>query len=144
MAWPDDPYRTGQQLFRRPGPRLAAFTAELAGPAEGGRRVALAAAVIYLPLHRTQALTVTGQTLTFGFRAAGIGDPAELPALAAMADLDLMQARRHARVLAGYRLAGELAALGSAGDGRTLRGLAAVQRDWAVRGEAPGPAAMFA
>ena len=25
MAWPDDPYRTGQQLYRRPAPRLAAF-----------------------------------------------------------------------------------------------------------------------
>ena len=44
---------------------------------------------------------MTGQTLAFGFRAASADDPAELPAVAAVADLDLMQARRHAAVLAG-------------------------------------------
>ncbi len=26
LVWPGDPYRTGQQLFRRPQPRLAAFS----------------------------------------------------------------------------------------------------------------------
>ncbi len=29
---------------------------------------------MYLPLHRTQTLTVTEQTLTFGFRAASADD----------------------------------------------------------------------
>jgi hypothetical protein len=52
-------------------------------------------------LHRTRAVSVTEQTLTFGFRAASTGDPAGMPALAAVADLDLLQARRHAAVLAG-------------------------------------------
>ena len=62
-------------------------------------------AIVYLPLHRTRPVTVTGQTLAFGFRAVSASDPAELPAVAAVADLDLMQARRHAAVLAGYHLA---------------------------------------
>ena len=68
LAWPDDPYRTGQQLYRRPAPRLAAFTtwpAVTSGPA-----VPATTAVVYLPLHRTRPVTVTAQTLTFGFRAA--------------------------------------------------------------------------
>ena len=141
MTWPDDPYRTGQQLYRRPDPRLAAFTAERT--AMGDRLVPSAVAIVYLPLHRTQAMSVTEQTLTFGFRAASTGDPADLPALAAVADLDLMQGRRHAAVLAGHLLADDLAALQQPGDAAALRGLAAVEREWAARGKVAGRAATF-
>jgi hypothetical protein len=69
-------------------------------------------AIVYLPLHRSQAMSVTEQTLTFGFRAATTNHPADLPALAAVAGLDLMQARRHAAVLARHLLAADLAASG--------------------------------
>lgn len=109
MAWPADPYRTGQQLFRRPAPRLAAFAT---GPAVGGSRyVPAVVATVYLPLHRTRAVAVTEQTLAFGFRAASIDDEAAAPALAAVADLDLLQPRRHAAILAGRLLDRELAGL---------------------------------
>jgi hypothetical protein len=141
MTWPDDPYRTGQQLYRRPVPRLAAFTAERA--AAGGRPAAAAVAIVYLPLHRTQAVSVTEQTLTFGFRAASIDNAQEAHTLAAVADLDLMQTRRHAAVLAGHRLAGDLAALRQADDAAALRGVAAVEHEWAARGKATGRAATF-
>jgi hypothetical protein len=141
LTWPDDPYRTGQQLYRRPVPRLAAFAT---GPAAGcGRLAPAAVAIVYLPLHRTRTVTVTEQTLTFGFRAASAEDPADMPALAAIADLDLMQARRHAAVLAGHLLTGDLAALRQADDPGALRGLAAVEREWAARGQATGKAATF-
>jgi hypothetical protein len=140
MTWPDDPYRTGQQLYRRPVSRLAAFAAQRAG---AGELAVAAAAIVYLPLHRTQAVRVTEQTLTFGFRATSADDPADMPALAAVADLDLMQARRHAAVLAGHLLVGDLAALRYAGDVAALRGLAAVEREWAARGKAAGRAATF-
>jgi hypothetical protein len=140
MTWPDDPYRTGQQLYRRPVPRLAAFTAERTA---AGGRPASAVAVVYLPLQRTQAISETEPTLTFGFRAAGIDDAAEAPGLAAVADLDLMQARRHAAVLAGHLLVGDLAALRRAGGAAALRGLAAVEHEWAARGKATGRAATF-
>ena len=141
MAWPDDPYRTGQQLYRRPVPRLAAFTAAQA--AAGGRPAPAAVAIVYLPLHRTRTVTVTEQTLTFGFRAATSDDPADVPALAAIADLDLMQARRHAAVLTGHLLADDLAALRQAGDAGALRGVVAVEREWAARGPATGKATTF-
>ena len=141
MTWPDDPYRTGQQLYRRPVPRLAAFTAGRA--AAGGRPAAAAVAIVYLPLHRTQAVSVTEQTLTFGFRAASTDNAQEAPALATVADLDLMQARRHAAVLAGYQLTGDLAALRQASDAAALRGAAAVEHEWAARGKATGRAATF-
>jgi hypothetical protein len=141
LAWPDDPYRTGQQLYRRPAPRLAAFAT---WPAfAGGQPAAVTAAIVYLPLHRTRPVTVTGQTLAFGFRASAASDTTEMPGVAAVADLDLMQARCHAAVLAGYLLADDLAALQGA-DGMTVRrGLAAVTGDWARRGRAAGRAAML-
>jgi hypothetical protein len=140
LAWADDPYRTGQQLHPWPSPRLAAFTSVRA--TIGAELAPAAVALVYLPLHRTRTLTVTGQMLTFGFHAAGTDDTGQVPGLAAIADLGLMQARRHARILAGYLLAADLAALRRAG-GAALRGLAAVEHDWAGRSAAPGRAAMF-
>jgi hypothetical protein len=141
LAWPDDPYRTGQQLYRRPPPRLAAFTTWLA--LVGGQPVSATAATVYLPLHRTRPVTVTGQTLTFGFRAASASDTAEVPGVAAVANLDLMQARRHAAILAGYHLAEDLAALRQAHGMTVRRGLAAVAGDWAGRSPAADRAALF-
>ncbi len=70
LTWPDDPYRTGQQLYRRPVPRLAGFTRRVSGCP-----VPAAAAIVYLPLHRTQMVNVTEQTLAFGFRAASCRRP---------------------------------------------------------------------
>jgi hypothetical protein len=141
LTWPDDPYRTGQQLYRRPAPRLAAFTT---WPSlTSGQPLPVTVATVYLPLHRTRPVSVTGQTLTFGFRAASATDPLEVPGMAAVADLDLMQARRHAAILAGYHLAEDLAALRQA-DGMTVRrGLGAVASDWADRSPAAGWAAKF-
>src|SRR6266851_2414030 len=130
LVWPDDPYRTGQQLYRRPAPRLAAFTISQAA---ASRLVPTAAAIVYLPLHRTQVLGVTGETLAFGFHAASISREAGVPALAQVADLDLMQARRHAAILAGHMLAGDLASLRALAPDAVLRGVTAVERDWADR-----------
>ncbi len=130
MAWPDDPYRTGQQLYRRPGPRLAAFTVESCQAR--GSVMTTAAAIVYLPLHRTRPVTVTGPALMFGFRAASITGRAEAGALAGLADLDLSQARRHAAILTGCALSRALAELQLLA-GITLRGLSAVQQEWAGR-----------
>lgn len=141
MAWPDDPYRTGQQLYPRPAPRLACFAT---GPRPArSDQAARSAAIVYLPLHRTRPLTVTRQTLMFGFRAASITGQAEAGALAALADLDLLQARRHAAILTGCMLGGELTGLQMAA-GVTLRGLAAVQAEWSSRHTSTrGKAGMF-
>ena len=141
MAWPDDPYRTGQQLYPRPAPRLASF-ATGTPPVHDGQ-AARSAAIVYLPLHRTRTLTATRQTLTFGFRAASITGQAEADDLAALADLDLIQARRHAAILTGCMLDGELADLQIAA-GVTRRGMAAVQAEWVSRHTSVrGKAGMF-
>jgi hypothetical protein len=141
MTWPDDPYRTGQQLYRRPAPRLAAFTTWPA--VTSGQPARVTVAIVYLPLHRTTTVTVTRQALTFGFRAASTSGTAGMPGVAEMADLDLLQARRHAAILAGYLLAGDVAALQHAHDTGACRGLAAVRGDWAGRRPAAGRAALF-
>lgn len=141
LTWPDDPYRTGQQLYRKPAPRLAAVTT---WPAmTGGQAVPMTVAIVYLPLHRTRPVTVTGHTLAFGFRAAHASDPGEVPAVAAVADLDLMQARRHAAILTGYHLAQDLAALQQSDGVTACRGLGAVASDWGDRAPATGRAALF-
>ena len=141
MAWPDNPYRIGQQLYPRPTPQLAAFTVE--SSRARGSLITTSAAIVYLPLHRTRPVTVTGQTLTFGFRAASITGEAEAGALAGIADLDLSQARRHAAILTGAMLSRALAELQLLA-GITLHGLSAVQQEWASR-HAPARwrAAMF-
>jgi len=133
LAWPEDPYRTGQQLFRKPGPMLAAFTLAPALPAWARREALVSAAVAYLPLHRSRTVTITGPELAFGFRVVSTADRVALPELARTADLDLARAGRHAAVLAGLRLAGDLDRLRSLAGGQALRGTTAVLRDWAGR-----------
>jgi hypothetical protein len=142
LVWPDDPYRTGQQLYRRPAPRLAAFTV---GRAAGGSRLpATSAAIVYLPLHRTKTLAVTQQTVAFGFDAARIAGASKAPALARAAGLVLLQARRHAAVLAGHLLGDDLAALRTLAGDLVPRGIAAVEQEWADRrADAAGRAAML-
>jgi hypothetical protein len=133
MTRPGDPYRTGELLYRRPPPLLAAFAA---GGAlrSGGRLLPASCVMVYLPLHRTRPVTVAGQTVAFGCRATGITMVNETAALAAVADLDLMQARRHAAILAAHAPRASLAALRSAAAG-PARGLSAAGRAWAGRHE---------
>jgi hypothetical protein len=141
MTWPDDPYRTGQQLYRRPAPRLVAFTTW--PTLTGGEPALVTAAIVYLPLHRTRAVTVTGQTLAFGFRASAPSDMSEMRQVAAVADLDLMQARRHAAMLAGYVLLDDLAALRQADGVLVRRGLATMMDEWPSNGPAAGRTTMI-
>ena len=141
VAWPDDPYRTGQQLYPRPAPRLAAFAAEssripgspddyvdsdrvpAAAPHPGGDR------------HRADP--------DVRFRAASITGVAEAGVLAAVADMDLMQTRRHATILTGCMLSRALGDLQRLA-GTTLRGLSAVEEEWPGRHKpVRGRAVMF-
>lgn len=122
MAWPEDPYGTGQ-LWRREPPLLAAFS--VLWPATGAT-VPAAYAVAYLRLHRTQPVDLS-EGVSFGFRAVVAATGGEVPELVRLIDLDALRARRLAKVVAGCCLAGDLRRVGgcAAGDvGRGLRGLA--------------------
>jgi len=142
LAWPDDPYRASQQLYARPSPMLAAFA--VMPPGQCAVTAPAAVAVAYLPLHCTRAITVTEDTLAFGFRAASAADGGCIPRPAGVADLDLMQARRHARFLVGHALGDSLRALREAAPGLVARGLDAVESCWADRqARARGTATMI-
>jgi hypothetical protein len=57
LARPGDPYRTGQRLYRKPAPLLAAITARQSTGT--GDFPCAVFAVVYLPLHRTRAVTIS-------------------------------------------------------------------------------------
>ena len=121
---------------------LAAF-ATLPSP-RGPAPAPAAAATAYLVLHRTRVLEITQATLAFGFRAASAPNSQDLPQLVRVADLDLLQARRHAAVLVGHDLFPELRALRTAAPGLVTRGLAAVESGWSTRHARPrGMAALI-
>jgi len=140
MAWPEDPYGTGQ-LWRREPHLLAGLAVCWTG--EAGQAVPVCYAVAYLRLHRTRPVDLTSG-VSFGFRTvvAAAGD--EVRDLVRMFDLDVLRARRLAKVVAGCSLARDLHAFDAlaVGDvGRGIRGLAAV---WgADDGDNPGLARVF-
>lgn len=123
MAWPDDPYGTGQ-LWRKEPWLLAGFA--ICFLADRGT-YPVSYAVAYLRLHRTQAMDLTSD-VSFGFRTVTIDTNAELGHLLHLFDLDAMRARRLAKIVAGWRLADDLAVMhahaGQAG-ARGMQGLAA-------------------
>lgn len=144
LAWPADPFRTGQQLFRKPGPMLTAFTLTPDPGHEAGRMSMVVAAMVYLPLHRTRTVMITSREMPAGFRAVSASDRSESAALARIADLDLARAVRHGSVLAGHLLAADLARLQELAGGDVLRGVTSTARGWTDRSaSAPGRAVMI-
>ncbi|WP_433227553.1 hypothetical protein [Actinomadura formosensis] len=111
LAWPEDPYGTGQ-LWRAEPHLLAGLATCCAGVrrGDGQQPVPVAHAVVYLPLHRTRPIDADGG-VEFGFRAVAAPEPAGLPELLRLADLDVLRARRLAKVVTGYALADDLRAL---------------------------------
>src|ERR1700722_3631789 len=142
MAWPDDPYGTGQQLYRRPSPQLAAFT--LLTVSHDSDSTSSAFAVVYLPLYRRGKVAVTEGTLTFGFCVFSVTDTTEMPDLAAAASLSLMHSWHHAAIFTGLAMDDDIAILRSSAVGQALRGLKAVQQAWVDRSRpTPGTADVF-
>lgn len=126
MAWPDDPYGTGQ-LWRKEPRLLAGFAISFLPRAQ--REWPVSYAVAYLRLRRTQAIDLTSG-VSFGFRAVTIESDADLGMFLEVFDLDAMRARRLAKVVAGWRLAEDLALL-SAHSGRAVhRGIQSLAESW--------------
>src|ERR1700679_3913037 len=97
MAWPDDPYGTGQ-LWRKEPWLLAGFAIRFLH--QDQRAYPVSYAVAYLRLCRTHAIDLTSG-VSFGFRAITINTKAELGHLLHLFDLDAMRARRLAKIVAG-------------------------------------------
>ncbi|ABW12051.1 hypothetical protein Franean1_2621 [Parafrankia sp. EAN1pec] len=123
LNWTDTPFGGARRPFANWTSLLAAFTID----ATDGSPTA---AAVYLPLPRARSLTVTDTTVRFGFYAVAAEEPTETAAVAASVDALLVQARRQAVILAGHRLADELAALTATGAGQPSRGITAVRAAW--------------
>ncbi|KLL10578.1 MULTISPECIES: hypothetical protein [Protofrankia] len=125
LGWADTPFGASRRPFPERMPLLAAVAV-----AGGADDPPMAVGAVYLRLPRACPLLVSDAALRFGFHALAVDDPAEIPAVVAMVDGLLVQARRRAVILAGHRLADDLARLAAAADGRPLRGITAVAAAW--------------
>lgn len=141
MAWPDDPYGTGQ-LWRQEPPLLAGFAVLWAGDSEEAAPVSYA--VAYLRLHRTQAVDLT-QGVTFGFRATAAVSSDQREELVSLFDLDALRARRLAKIVAGCFLARDLCGMGALAVGETGRGIRGLAAAWGCSegSSSPGLARTF-
>jgi hypothetical protein len=113
MAWPDDPYGTGQ-LWRKEPQLLVGLSVCWTGAPQ--RAAPASYAVVYIRLHQTRPPDLAG-SIAFGFRAAAAMAAGQVPELVRMLDLDILRARRLAKIVAGYPLARDLRALGNWADG---------------------------
>jgi hypothetical protein len=130
MAWPDDPYGTGQ-LWRKEPWLLAAFA--VGCPAHEQHALPACYAVAYLRLHRTQAIDLT-PGVSFGFRAVTTGTDAERGQMLGLFDLDALRGRRLAKIVAGWCLADALAVVqAQPRSGEAGRGVHGLADSWASR-----------
>ena len=82
LARPTDPFRTGQQMFSKPGPMLTAFTLTTdLTTGDAGRVSIVVASMVYLGLHRTRTVMVDSHAVPAGFHAVSASDHRELRAL---------------------------------------------------------------
>lgn len=124
MAWPEDPYGTGQ-LWRQQPQLLAAWSVCWCGSPDGA--VPASYAIVYLRLHRTRRADFT-PGVRFGFRALAATTDGQARGMGPAIDLDLLRARRLAKIVAGCSLEHDLqamAALAVSGAGRGIHGLQA-------------------
>lgn len=126
MAWPDDPYGTGQ-LWRKEPRLLTSFAIRFLNQDQQAYPVSYA--VVYLRLHRTQAIDLTSGA-SFGFRTITIDSKAELDHLIQLFDLDTMRARRLAKVVVGWRLADGLAVMHAHAGQEVGRGIQGLAESW--------------
>ena len=132
LQWPETPFGAEQRPFGQHADTLTACVTEWTGEPDAGP-LPIAAAMVYLRVRRHGSARLVGDdTLSIGFRAAVIEDTAEIPALFALTDRALTRARRHAVILAGYRLDADLLRM-SALSAVPLRGAAGVLSAWANR-----------
>ncbi|WP_261562653.1 MULTISPECIES: hypothetical protein [Frankia] len=124
LDWADTPFGAARRPFAERTPLLAAFSV-----VHTDRFSPAAAGAVYLRLPRGRLLMVADTTLRFGFHAVAAQDAADVPAIVALVDGLLVQARRQAAVLAGHRFAGELSLL-TAAIGRPVRGITSVAAAW--------------
>jgi hypothetical protein len=132
LQWPEAPFGAEQRPFGRHWDMLTAFATDWADRPDA-TVLPVAAATVYLRVRRHGSRYDIGtETLSIGFRAAVLDDPAEAPNLVAVVDRALTRARRHAVILAGHALGDDLAQM-MALSATPLRGAVGMAEAWADR-----------
>jgi len=133
LQWPEAPFGAEQRPFGRHWDMLAAFAVDWAPSPDADDLAPVAGAAVYLRVRRHgTAYDISGDTLSIGFRATVLDDPAEVPPLLAVLDRALIRARRHAAILAGHDFGRDLARMQDLSP-TPLRGAAGVAEAWADR-----------
>lgn len=129
LHWPIEPFGATQRPFARDRPMLAALAL---GWTRCLRRPEWAS-VIYLYIDSTRTLDLDGRSPVFGFEV--LTSEANDPATAVVQRVDeiLVACRRHAKILAGHDLAGDLAWLSELAVARRLPGVDDVRQHWTAR-----------
>lgn len=122
LAWPEDPFATGQ-VWRKKSSLLAA----MATHAHVGSDVPASYSMVFLrlPTARRQPAVVTQQDLRFGFKTIVKTKADPKTAIRGALDLDLLHAARHAHSLAGHGLRDQLERLDAGTP--TQRGVSALR-----------------
>ena len=132
LQWPEAPFGAEQRPFGRRWDMLAAFAIDWADRPDA-EAIPVAAATVYLRVRRHgSAYDISADTLSIGFRATVLDDPAEVPDLLGVVDRALTRARRHAAILAGHDLDIDLSQMMALSE-TPLRGALGVAEAWADR-----------
>jgi hypothetical protein len=132
LQWPEAPFGAEQRPFGRHTDMLAAFAVDWADRPDA-QPLPVGATTVYLRVRKHgSAVDISSDTLSIGFRANVIENTAEVPDLLALVDRALTRARRHAVIVAGHRLDGDLSRMAALSI-VPMRGAAGVLAAWANR-----------
>jgi hypothetical protein len=130
LNWPDTPYGADKRPVTKTVHLLTGMAMHWAD--DGQDTVPVSAAAVFLPVKRTQPITVHADTLHFGFRVAVAEHDHDASELLRFVDGILVQGRRHAAVLAWHSFADDLHVMQDLASER-LPGVEAVGQAWQDR-----------
>ncbi|MDH6118044.1 hypothetical protein [Kitasatospora sp. GAS204B] len=130
QLWPHTPFGADKRPFGHSVRLLTGFAVQWAD--NGQQALPVAAAAVFLPVHRTATKTVVPPMLHFGYQAVAVGSEEEAPQVADFLDRLLVQGRRHAAGLAWHSFEDDRAALLAHATGGAP-GITALAQAWALR-----------
>lgn len=130
LSWPDTPYGADKRPVAKTVHLLTGMAVHWAD--DGQDTVPVSAAAVFLPVHRTQPTVVHADTLHFGFRIAVAEHDHDTQDVLRFVDRILVQARRHAAVLAWHSFADDMHVMQDLAPER-LPGVLAVGQAWQDR-----------
>lgn len=130
LGWPDTPYGADKRPVAKKQMLLTGLAMQWAEGAAGVLPVSTAA--VFLPLHRTRAVTIIPELLHFGFRMAVVEREDDGPEMLRFIDRILVQGRRHAAGLAWHAYMDDLHVIQTVAS-ELLPGVGGVGEGWKDR-----------